>query len=180
MRLSIVVTLMAMVVGSVQAEELKSGPQVGDQVPGPFEPLNVTGENAGDECCLYCKYGTRPVAVVFAKTLTPEVKTLVEKINAANAKNKAMGSYMVVNQTDDKTIRELKKLANQSELNHTVLSVMATGEPKHYEIDPNAEVTVLLYTNGVVKSNFAFKKGSLDTKGIDKILSDLPKILTAK
>lgn len=32
---------------------LKSGPQVGAEVPGPFHPLNVTGEHAGKKACLY-------------------------------------------------------------------------------------------------------------------------------
>jgi len=32
---------------------LKSGPQAGQEVPGPFHPLNVTGSNAGKKACLY-------------------------------------------------------------------------------------------------------------------------------
>ncbi len=38
--------------GSLMAGEgLKSGPQPGDMVPGPFNPLNVTGDNAGSKAC---------------------------------------------------------------------------------------------------------------------------------
>jgi hypothetical protein len=33
-------------------EALKSGPQVGDAVPSPFQPLNVTGKFAGKKQCL--------------------------------------------------------------------------------------------------------------------------------
>jgi hypothetical protein len=33
------------------AESLQSGPQAGDRVPGPFNPLNVTGDNAGTKTC---------------------------------------------------------------------------------------------------------------------------------
>jgi hypothetical protein len=32
-------------------ETLKSGPQVGNKVPGPFNPLNVTGSAAGQKAC---------------------------------------------------------------------------------------------------------------------------------
>jgi len=35
-----------------QGDGLKSGPQVGTQIPGPFHPLNVTGEAAGKKNCL--------------------------------------------------------------------------------------------------------------------------------
>ena len=44
---------LALLVGSLAAgEALKSGPQVGDGVPGPFNPLNVTGGAAGSKACL--------------------------------------------------------------------------------------------------------------------------------
>jgi hypothetical protein len=42
-------------VGAFAAEGLKSGPAVGEKVPGTFEPLNVTGAMAGKKACLYCK-----------------------------------------------------------------------------------------------------------------------------
>jgi len=42
----------ALLVSSVlAAETLRSGPQTGEKVPGPFSPLNVTGEDAGQKRC---------------------------------------------------------------------------------------------------------------------------------
>ena len=38
--------------GVVGGEALKSGPQVGKEIPGPFHPLNVTGSSAGKKNCL--------------------------------------------------------------------------------------------------------------------------------
>jgi hypothetical protein len=40
------------VTGFVAADDLKSGPQVGDSIVVPFHPLNVTGKMAGDKHCL--------------------------------------------------------------------------------------------------------------------------------
>ena len=37
--------------GSLLAEEVKSGPRVGQGVPA-FHPLHVTGQNAGQKVCL--------------------------------------------------------------------------------------------------------------------------------
>jgi hypothetical protein len=37
--------------GVLAAEGLKSGPQVGDPIPGVFHPLNVTGDSAGQKVC---------------------------------------------------------------------------------------------------------------------------------
>jgi hypothetical protein len=43
---------LVLLAGSLAAgETLKSGPQVGDSVPGPFNPLNVTGSAAGQKVC---------------------------------------------------------------------------------------------------------------------------------
>jgi hypothetical protein len=42
---------MLLIGGVMAAESLKSGPQVGTRVPGPFNPLNVTGDNAGTKTC---------------------------------------------------------------------------------------------------------------------------------
>ena len=39
------------VAGAWGAERLESGPQVGKQIPGPFNPLNVTGSAAGTKQC---------------------------------------------------------------------------------------------------------------------------------
>ena len=42
----------ALLVGSAwAADALQSGPQTGDNVPGPFNPLNVTGDDAGKKQC---------------------------------------------------------------------------------------------------------------------------------
>jgi hypothetical protein len=41
-----------LLVGCTAANEtFKSGPQVGDDIPGVFHPLNVTGPNAGEKFC---------------------------------------------------------------------------------------------------------------------------------
>jgi len=37
--------------GVIAAEDLKSGPQAGKAIPGPFHPLNVTGRAAGKKAC---------------------------------------------------------------------------------------------------------------------------------
>lgn len=34
------------------AGDLKSGPQPGDRVPGPFNPLHCSGPDEGDKLCL--------------------------------------------------------------------------------------------------------------------------------
>ncbi len=43
---------LVLLAGSViAAEALKSGPQVGDKITVPFQPLNINGPNAGEKVC---------------------------------------------------------------------------------------------------------------------------------
>jgi hypothetical protein len=51
-RMAVGASVALLLVGSVLAgETLKSGPQVGDHVPGPFNPLNINGGSAGQKVC---------------------------------------------------------------------------------------------------------------------------------
>jgi hypothetical protein len=48
-----VLAVVALAMAGVTAgETLKSGPEVGKSIPGPFHPLNVTGKKAGEKNCL--------------------------------------------------------------------------------------------------------------------------------
>src|SRR5881227_3574066 len=66
---SLVIGLFA-IASALAGENLKSGPQVGEKVPGPFEPLNLTGDKAGEKACLFCKNGSHPVAMIFARDIS--------------------------------------------------------------------------------------------------------------
>src|SRR5271166_3947197 len=73
---------------SSAADPLKSGPQVGAKVPGAFEPFNVTGTNAGEECCLFCKFGVDPTVMIFAKEMTEPLTSLLKTVDDLNIKHK--------------------------------------------------------------------------------------------
>ena len=60
------------------------------------------------------------------------------------------------------------------------MSIDNSAGPEGYKVSKDAEVTVVLYTKQMVKANYAFKKGELTDKDVDKILADLPKILPGK
>jgi hypothetical protein len=43
---------LVLLVGCLRAgDTIKSGPQEGESLPGPFHPLNVTGDGAGNKVC---------------------------------------------------------------------------------------------------------------------------------
>src|SRR4051794_2462975 len=100
MKFSRFLTLMctfALVAGlAVAAETVKSGPQVGEDVPGPFHPLNINGSAAGQKNCLYCSNGNNPVAMIFARDVSQPLTALIEKVDAATGQHKdcKMGSFV--------------------------------------------------------------------------------------
>jgi hypothetical protein len=173
-------TLVAVVfiLNLASAAEPKSGPQVGENVV-PFHPLNCTGDHAGEKHCLICQNGDNPVAIIFARQVSPELTRLIKRIDQATDKNqkRSMGSFVVLLSDADNLEKELKELAKKQEIRHCVLTIDSPEGPADYNIAREAEVTVVLYTKETVKANRAFKKGHLNGKAIDAIISDLAKIL---
>ena len=165
--------------GLLAAEPVKSGPQVGDKVPGPFEPLNVNGAHAGEKYCQFCKNGVNPVAMVFARNVSKPVEKLVKELDAATAKNSdaKMGSFFVFLSDDESLGAKVKDLAKKEDLKKTVLTLDNATGPEKYDIAKDADVTVVLYTDHIVKANYSFKKGQMKDKDVEKVVADLKKIL---
>jgi hypothetical protein len=165
--------------GIALAGSVQSGPQVGEKVPGSFKPLNVTGPDAGQRSCQYCKNGGGPVAVVFAKEVTPALVQLLKKIDAATGANKerGLGSYAVVCTDAAGVDKQLQAVAKQQQIQNTVLTLYKTGGPERYRLAPEADVTVLLYSHFTVKANHAFKNNELTEEATKAVLTDLAKML---
>jgi hypothetical protein len=171
---------LALVAGGVLAQgALKSGPQKGENVPGPFHPLNINGANAGKKHCLFCENGGNPVAVVFAREVDANITTLIKKLDDATAKNKEamMGSYVVFCSDEKGLDRKLEELAKKEQLKNIVLSIDNPAGPEDYKIAKDASVTVLLYSSFKVEANHAFKKGDLKTPQVEQIVKDVAKIV---
>jgi hypothetical protein len=157
-----------------------SGPQVGTKVPGPFSPLNVTGPDAGKNSCLYCRNGAHPVVMIFARQLSPQLENLLRRVNDATGAHAddSMGSCAIFCNEAAALPGQLATFAKQSNMNHTILATCAVSGPPRYKISSEAEVTVLLYNHGTVRANHSFKSGELDQPAVDKIMADLPLIIS--
>ena len=106
--------------------------------------------------------------------------SLVKKIDAATAKHSDcnMNSFVIFCSDKEGLEGQLKNLAKKEGLKKISLSIVdSKAGPRGYDINPEAEVTVFLYTNRTVKANHAFKKGEFKEKDVEKVLKDIPKIL---
>jgi hypothetical protein len=181
--LSLVALILAVALfaGVAVAEKaaITSGPQVGEDLAGPFHPLNVNGSAAGKKNCLYCSNGSNPVAMVFAREASPELTKLIKKLDSCVGKHAdaKMGSFVVFCSNEEGLETKLKDIVKENEIKKVVLSIDNPAGPEGYKVSKDADVTVVLYKNRNVKANYAFKKGELKDKDIDKIVKDLSKIL---
>jgi len=177
--LGLAVALSATMVFAEDKPAVKSGPQVGEELGGPFHPLNVNGKAAGKKNCLYCGHGQAPVAMIFAREPSPALTSLIKKLDAACAENKSkkMGSFVVFCSDDDALEAKLKKVVKDADLKNVVLSIDNPAGPDKYNVSKDADVTVVLYVDRTCKANFTFKKGEMKAKDAETVIKALPKII---
>jgi hypothetical protein len=120
--------------------------------------------------------------VIFAREVSDNLTSLVKKIDEATEKNRGcrMGSFVVFCSDEEGLKKKLEDLAEKEKLKCTVLTIDNPAGPGGYDIAKDADVTVLLYNRQEVKVNHAYKKGELTEREVERILSELPKILPEK
>jgi hypothetical protein len=166
---------------AAQKADLKSGPQAGQNLPGPFHPLVVYSEVpnlAGKKNEFVEMYGQDPVVLVFARAMTKPVSKLVNRLDAAAAEHKSARLRVVVVflSDDDALETNLKEFGEKQALKHVNLAIMEPDGPKHYKLAKEAEVTVVLYKRQKVQVNHAFRRGALREEDLAGILADVTKI----
>ncbi|HLJ95284.1 MAG TPA: hypothetical protein VKU02_19050 [Gemmataceae bacterium] len=172
------------------AEELKSGPQPGETIPGPFHYLNVNGAHAGNPHCLVCEFGLRPVVLIFAREAPSDqapLAVLLQKLDEAmdRYKNAELRAGVVVLNEDfakEETRKDLVRRweGTAKDLKHVLVAVAGPDGPENYNINKNADVTVLLYKEHKVVANFAFAKDKLTEKDVNAILVAMKGLIGAK
>ena len=166
--------------GFALAADPKSGPQAGEKVPGPFHPLNINGEYAGKKSCLYCNAGDSPVVAVFARSADDAtLKKLIGVLETEAVKNEKaeLNAFVVFCSDDEKLADKLKEHADKAKFKKVILAVEESAGPEKYNISKDADVTVVVYKERLVTSNYTFGKGKLTEKDIEKITADIAKIV---
>jgi len=120
--------------------------------------------------------------MIFAREINDGLTSLVKKIDEATDKHSdcRMGSFVVFCNDDEGLKKKLETLAKKEKLEHIILTIDNPAGPEDYKIAKDADVTVVLYVKQKVKANYAFKKGEMTEKDIDKIVSEVSTILPDK
>lgn len=122
--------------------------------------------------------------MLFARNINGPLSSLLKQLDSAVAKNKDAELRSVaffLTDDADATEAKLKELAAKQKLSENIPLTVVEGVagPPAWQINEGADLTVMLYTEGKVVSNFAFKAGELDEKKVKAIVAEIPKILPA-
>jgi len=183
--LFLAVTL-GLIVSVASAAGLKSGPEKGEFV-GAFHVVKRAGApndgvGEGAELCYRCKLGSRPVVMVFARSTDKELVALVKEIDSTVKKHKSakLASFVNLMGKDQAELSaNAKKLAQKGRLKEVavVVPLDQRDTEEQFKLDPNAEVTVVLYNKSKVEKTFALRHGKLNEKVIARISADAAKMV---
>ncbi len=166
---------------SVSAEEAKSGLKSGEAI-GAFDVVKCAGAEddgvaIGKTLCYRCKYGSRPMVMVFTRN-PDEAATLVKKLDATVAQNSSKGLKAFVNVLSndrDSAESQAKKLGQGSKNVPVVVPVEFENGPANYGINPKVETTVIIATGGKVTTSLALD--DVDEKAAQTILKEVQKVV---
>jgi len=162
------------------AEEVKSGLELGAR-PSPFNVKDCSGPSKGTSLCYRCKYGNRPTAAIFTRTIDDNVTNLIKELDGVVGKNeeKKMAAFVVLlSENPDKEEAKLTELASKNNIKNVPLTVFdGQAGPPEYKIAKDADVTVMMWNKSEVKANTSLAKGKLDKKTAAAVIKDTEKIL---
>lgn len=151
----------------------ESGLKVGAKVP-QFYVRAVSGAHQNKSVCYVCRNGDRPVVMLIARDMTPELTQLLQKVDALVDQNRAAGLRgfgVFLPQEGKELFPKVQTLAFNAHLSMPLtIATTATEGPSGQEIHPDASLTVILYRDQTVTANFAYRAGQLDAKAIEAIL----------
>ena len=189
MRPFLMLTFAAVLAGMTSyglAGDLTSGLAPGEEVDA-FDVEKCAGavndgKEIGANFCYRCALGNKPVVVVFARKADASLAKLVRKLEESIAAHKEQELSSFVNllgPNAEELKATAKKFGANNKVEYVALVVPQDNEngPPEYKINPEAEVTVMLYRQGKVEANHSFAAGKLDEQGIASIIKDTSKIL---
>ena len=174
----------------------------GSNLPGPFRPFNVANSTyEGKFFCLICEHGLNPGVLIFVQNVksvaqeAPLAKLLRKldtyALNNPKTRLRVFAVFLYADLPDMVPVNdaraadaandarvahadELRTLQKTTDLRQVVLALDgATNLQKAgYEIDPTAEVVVVLYDKLKVQKVFSYATGKLTAADVDAILAE--------
>lgn len=166
----------ALVAGvAIAADSTSAGLKQGDPI-GAFYVTKVAGAEddgvkTGQELCYRCKYGQRPMVMVFTRKNSDKLSQLVSELDKAVDKHgdAQLRAFVTVMGEDQSTLKaSAKELAKAAEAKKVPVAVAADNEngPASYRLDPAAEVTVIMANESQVIASHSFDADEVDSSAV--------------
>ncbi|MBI3408373.1 MAG: hypothetical protein HY040_08450 [Planctomycetes bacterium] len=195
----------SMILAQDDGDKIASGLGVGKILPGSFDSLIINGKYKGRQHCLVCEHGLNPAVAVFAREpgegKDGPLNALLSKLDEVVERHpdESLGAFAIILSPDAKSSAnnpdetdaaklveearardELVKRhsARTEKLKSLVVGCLLPEGPKGYNINPKAEVTVLLYERHKVVANFAFAPGKMSDADVGRIVAAVEKMAT--
>lgn len=155
--------------------ELRSGLQQGDKVTA-WEPVHLTGPEAGTKNCPVCTHLQKPAVLAFA-SWTPNTQELARELDQLVTDNlsQELKAFLVVSDGETEAIKQFA--SSNILMNLSICSL----DPKtrqqdlaKYKIDPSCQNTIIVYRDFTVWSNHVdMKYGDFATlsKSVTQLLA---------
>lgn len=149
----------------------------GDPI-GAFYVTKVAGADSdgvekGQELCYRCRYGSRPMVMVFARKNSDKLNELVGQLNQAvgsHSDAQLKGFVTLMGQDAGSLKKAAEKIASSAKVDNVpvVIAKDLKSGPQNYKLDPSAEVTIVVANNSRVVANHMFSADEIDVAAVMK------------
>lgn len=161
------------------ATSLKKGDPVGAFNVTKVAGAEGDGVEAGESLCYRCRYGSRPMVMVFTRDAGDKVTKLVKEIDAAVGANEdaqLKGLVTLLGEDRESLKGDASKLVAASGAKHVPVVIAEDPEhgPENYNLSASDEVTVVVANDGEVVATHTFAANKID---VAKVMSDVKQTL---
>lgn len=168
---------------AISATATEDGLKQGDAI-GVFYVTKVAGAEddgvePGEDLCYRCRYGSRPMVMVFARETGGKVPELLKAIDTAvaDSEEESLRGLLTLLGEDASALKDVAgKIATSSDVKMVPIAVAKepkTG-PMNYKLAENAPVTIVLAKDSQVVTTHTFTAEKID---VDSVMKEVAKML---
>ncbi|MGB7345197.1 MAG: hypothetical protein WBD20_13365 [Pirellulaceae bacterium] len=143
---------------------------------GAFYVTKVAGAEdddvqVGQELCYRCRYGSRPIVMVFARHTNGDVSKLMQQVDNAienNKESQLRGLVTLLGDDVAQVKKDAQQIAEKTGVKHTpvVIAKEIVNGPANYKLSKTADVTVVIASDSKVVSSTIYSAESIDVAAI--------------
>ncbi len=158
---------------------LKQGDPIGVFYVTKIAGAEDDGVDAGQELCYRCRYGSRPMVIVFARKTDgklPDFMKVLDETIAKNEEANLKGLVALLGEDPEKLATDATSLLAKSKVKRVPFAVAKESQtgPLNYRLSPEAPVTIVVANDSQVVSS---RTSNADAIDIDAVMADVKGML---